>query len=160
MSEDARFEDGEDKALNIGAFDKSDLEIVSSLIQDSILPVNEIKWLSTSNKLALLINRFRWEDKNLASSQDREVERVQSLLVISHVKNISSSGFSPKQRDKILSVLSTSFNGEDGGSGNILFVFSGNAGIRVEVDALEINLRDVTMPYIAPSGRFPEHNIE
>ena len=33
MSEDARFEDGEDKALNIGAFDKSDLEIVSSLIK-------------------------------------------------------------------------------------------------------------------------------
>ena len=27
MSEDARFEDGEDKALNIGAFDKSDLEL-------------------------------------------------------------------------------------------------------------------------------------
>ncbi|MAI18491.1 MAG: hypothetical protein CBC71_06415 [Rhodobacteraceae bacterium TMED111] len=160
MSEDARFEDGEDKALNIGAFDKSDLQIVSSLIQDSILPANEIKWLSTSNKLALLINRFRWEDKNLASSKDREVERVQSLLMISHVKSISSSGFSPKQRDQILSILSTSFNGDDGGSGNILFVFSGNAGIRVEVDALEINLRDVTMPYISPSGRSPEHNIE
>ena len=30
MSEDARFEDGEEKALNIGAFDTSDLEIVSS----------------------------------------------------------------------------------------------------------------------------------
>ena len=29
MSEDARFEDGEDKALNIGAFDKRDLEAVS-----------------------------------------------------------------------------------------------------------------------------------
>ena len=50
MSEDARFEDGEDKALNIGAFDKSDLEIVSSLIQDSVLPANEIKWLPTTNK--------------------------------------------------------------------------------------------------------------
>ena len=47
MSEDARFEDGEDKALNIGAFDNSDLEIVSSLIQDSILSANEIKWLPT-----------------------------------------------------------------------------------------------------------------
>ena len=60
MSEDARFEDGEDKALNLGVFDKNDLEIVSSLIQDSILPASEIKWLSYSNKLALLINRFRW----------------------------------------------------------------------------------------------------
>ena len=58
MSEDARFEDGEEKALNIGAFDTSDLEIVSSLIQDSTLPTNEIKWLPNSDKLALLINRF------------------------------------------------------------------------------------------------------
>ena len=89
MSEDARFEDGEDKALNLGAFDKNDLEIVSSLIQDSILPASEIKWLSNSNKLALLINRFRWEDKDLALSQGRKLERVQSLLMISHVKNIS-----------------------------------------------------------------------
>ena len=88
MSEDARFEDGEDKALNIGAFDKRDLEVVSSLIQDSILPTSEIKWLSNSDKLALLINRFRWEDKSLALSERRKLERVRSLLMINHVKNI------------------------------------------------------------------------
>ena len=160
MSEDARFEDGEDKALNIGAFDKRDLEIVSSLIQDSIFPTNEIKWLPSSNKLALLVNRFRWEDKNLAILQDREVERVQSLLMISHVKRISSSGFFSNQKDKILSILSIYFDGEEGGSGNVFFVLSGNGGIRVEVDALEINLRDVTLPYIAPSGLSPEHDID
>ena len=80
--------------------------------------------------------------------------------MISHVKSISSSGFSPKQRDKILSILSTSFDGNDGGLGNILFVLSGNAGIRIAVDALEINLRDVTMPYIAPSGLSPEHSFD
>ena len=155
MSEDARFEDGEDKALNIGAFDKRDLEVVSSLVQDSILPTSEIKWLSNSDKLAILINRFRWEDTKL--SQGKNLERVRSLLMINHVKNISSSGFSPKQKDKILSILSISFDGVEGGSGSVLIVVSGNGGIRVEVDALEINLRDVTMPYIAPSGLVPEH---
>ena len=72
MSEDARFEDGDDKALNIGAFDHRDLEVVSSLIQDSIFPTSEIKWLKKVNKLALLINRFRWEDKSLAQLRDRE----------------------------------------------------------------------------------------
>jgi len=82
------------------------------------------------------------------------------LLMISHVKSISSSGFSPKQKEKILSILSTSFDGEDGGAGNILIVLSGNGGIRVEVDALEIHLLDVTMPYIAPSGSAPEHDTE
>ena len=155
MSEDARFEDGEDKALNIGAFDKRDLEVVSSLIQDSIFPTSEIKWLSNSEKLAILINRFRWEDTKL--SQGKNLERVRSLLMINHVKNISSSGFSPKQKDRILSILSISFDGVEGGSGSVLIVVSGNGGIRVEVDALEINLRDVTMPYIAPSGLVPEH---
>ena len=155
MSEDARFEDGEDKALNIGAFDKRDLEVVSSLVQDSILPTSEIKWLSNSDKLAILINRFRWEDTKL--SQGKNLERVRSLLMINHVKNISSSGFSPKQKDRILSILSISFDGVEGGSGSVLIVVSGNGGIRVEVDALEINLRDVTMPYIAPSGLIPEH---
>ena len=160
MSEDARFEDGEEKALNIGAFDKSDLEIISSLLQDSILPTSEIQWLPSSNKLAFLVNRFRWEDKDIELSQDKTGERVQSLLMISHVKSVSSSGFSPKQKDKILSILSISFDGDDGGFGNVLIILSGNGGIRVGVDALEINLRDVTMPYIAPSGRFPWHELK
>ena len=125
MSEDARFEDGDDKALNIGAFDQRDLEVVSSLIQDSIFPTSEIKWLKSVDKLALLINRFRWEDKSLAQLRNIKAERVQSLLMISHVKSVSSSGFSPKQKDKILSILSASFDGEDGVSGSILIVFSG-----------------------------------
>ena len=80
--------------------------------------------------------------------------------MISHVKSISSSGFSAKQKDKILSMLSISFNGDEGGSGNVLIILSGNGGIRVNVDALEVNLRDVTVPYIAPSGLLPEHKTE
>ena len=160
MSEDARFEDGEEKALNIGAFDKSDLQIISSLLQDSILPASEIQWLPSSNKLAFLVNRFRWEDKDIELSQDKTGERVQSLLMISHVKSVSSSGFSPKQKDKVLSILSISFDGDHGSFGNVLIILSGNGGIRVAVDALEINLRDVTMPYIAPSGHSPWHDIE
>ena len=160
MSEDARFEDGEEKALNIGAFDKSDLEIISSLLQDSILPASEIQWLPSSNKLAFLVNRFRWEDKDIEQSQDKTGERVQSLLMISHVKSVSSSGFSPKQKDKVLSILSISFDGDDGGFGNVLILLSGYGGIRVGVDALEINLRDVTTPYIAPSGRSPWHELK
>ena len=160
MSEDARFEDGEEKAVNIGAFDKSDLEIISSLLQDSILPASEIQWLPSSNKLAFLVNRFRWEDKEMELSQDKKGERVQSLLMISHVKSVSSSGFSPKQKDKVLSILSISFDGDDGGFGNVLIILSGYGSIRVGVDVLEINLRDVTMPYIAPSGRFPWHELK
>ena len=80
MSEDARFEDGEQKPLNVGAFDTRDLEIVSSLIQDSILPTSEIKWLANSYKLALLINRFRWEDKKSAQLQEIYLDSYRNLI--------------------------------------------------------------------------------
>ena len=49
--------------------------------------------------------------------------------MISHVKSVSSSGFSPKQKDKVLSILSISFDGDDGGFGNVLIILSGYGGI-------------------------------
>ena len=80
MSGDAKFEDGAEAPLNIGAVDSEDLTVISAMVQDAVLPVSEISWNATRKQLALLINRFRWEDKNNAERQGRPVERVQSLL--------------------------------------------------------------------------------
>ena len=61
MTQDARFEDGVEAPLNIGAFDTADLQILSSLVQDAVFPLTEIKWLAGERRFALLLNRFRWE---------------------------------------------------------------------------------------------------
>ena len=42
MVEDARFEDAGDKPLRLMAADAEDLQIISSLIQDSVFPVGEM----------------------------------------------------------------------------------------------------------------------
>jgi hypothetical protein len=156
---DAEFSDGAERPVNLGAFDTDDLRIISALAQDAVFPATEIKWLRRERKLALLVNRFRWEDVDQAKSQRRPVERVQSLLVINQVSAVASQGIDPRDRDLVLSVLSLDFDGPDDGAGHVVITLAGDGAVRASVDALDVMLRDVTRPYVAPSGNVPQHKV-
>lgn len=157
MSEDARFEDGGDRPLNLGAQDAEDLQVISALVQDAVLPVTEIAFQKRHNRLCLLLNRLRHEDVDNAQARGRKVERVQSLLVIENALAVSAQGVDQKQSDMILSLLSVSFEAGDDGTGFVDLTFAGDGALRASVEALEVTLRDVTRPYVAPSGRAPAH---
>ena len=43
------------------------------------------------------------------------------------------------------------------GTGHLLLEFAGDGTLAVHAECLNVELRDVTRPYIAPSGRAPEH---
>lgn len=157
MTEDARFEDGREVPLNLGALDGEDLEVLSALAQDSVFPANEMKWLPKDRRFAVLINRFRWEDVAAAKSRGRAVERVQSLLVVDNVVTVASQGVDRSDADMILSILSVSFEPGEDGAGYVVLTLAGDGGIRLSVEALEVTLKDVTRPYAAPSRQVPDH---
>jgi len=151
---DATFEDGREAPLNLGAFDPDDLQIISSLAQDAVFPITEMKWRSRDRKFALLINRFRWED----DGKDRHgAERVQSLLVVDGVLRVASQGIERGDTDMVLSLMSVTFEPGEEGSGHVLMTLAGDGAIRLEVEALEVSLKDVTRPYRAPSKSTPTH---
>src|SRR6056297_2100723 len=60
MTEDAKFEDGRETPLNLGAFDVDDLQVISSLAQDAVFPITEMTWRAGERRFGLLLNRFRW----------------------------------------------------------------------------------------------------
>ncbi|MEL6119926.1 MAG: DUF2948 family protein [Pseudomonadota bacterium] len=154
MSEDASFEDGREAPLNLGALDSEDLQVISSLIQDAVLPVSEMSWRPKDRRFALLVNRFRWEDEG----RDRHgSERVQSLLVIDHVLRVASQGVNPREKETILALLSISFEPVEDSAGQLQLTLAGDGAIRLDVEALEVTLKDVTRPYRAPSGKAPDH---
>lgn len=153
-SDDAKFEDAREAALNLGAVDADDLQVLSGLAQDAVFPITEMKWQKGARRFALLINRFRWED---AGTTRHAPERVQSLLVIGDVLNVSSQGIDRSDADLILSLLSVTFEPGEDGAGHVVLTLAGDGAIRLEVEALDATLKDVTRPYIAPSGRTPHH---
>ena len=157
MTHDAGFNDALDRPLNLGAQDAEDLQVISSLTQDAVLTVDDLRWNRAERQLVLLLKRFRWEDIELAKQQGRDPERVQSLLVIQNATGLASQGIDRKQADVVLSLMSLEFSGAEDGVGDLILTFSGDGALKVQVDGLDVALRDVTRPYVAPSKQIPNH---
>ncbi len=156
MTQDAQFEDGDEQALRLLAYDADDLKVLSTLTQDAVFPASEMSWQAGKRRFSLLINRFRWEDAQLAKARGRAPERVQSVLSVSDVLKVKSQGVS-RDADTILSLLALSFVPTQDGMGTLELTLAGDGAISLEVEALDVTLQDVTRPYIAPSKHTPEH---
>ncbi|GAA6208715.1 DUF2948 family protein [Cognatishimia sp. WU-CL00825] len=157
MTQDARFEDGQETPLNLGALDAEDLQVISALAQDAVFPVTEMTWRARERRFAILLNRFRWEDAPTAKQTGRAVERVQSVLLVENVLSVSSQGVDRSDKETILSLLSLTYEPLKDGAGHILLTLAGDGVLKLSVEALEATLKDVTRPYLAPSKQMPTH---
>jgi hypothetical protein len=157
LTGDARFEDGAERPLRLKALDAEDLTVVSAAVQDAVFPIGEMRWQKDKRRFGLLLNRFRWEDAEAAKRAGRPVERVQSVLAIEDVRKVVSQGIDRGEKDMVLSLLSVAFEPGEDGTGRVVLTLAGDGAIGVDVEALEVTLRDVTRPYRAVSGKIPEH---
>jgi hypothetical protein len=154
VTQDATFEDGRETPLNIGAQDSDDLRVMSALVQDAVFPITEMTWQPKRHRFALLLNRFRWEDSARAR---HGAERVQALLVVNEVLRIASQGIDRSDSNVVLSLLSVTFEAGEDGTGDVLLTLAGDGAIRLSVETLDVALKDVTRPYLAPSRKAPGH---
>jgi len=152
--QDASFSDGQEKPLNIAALDGEGLQVIAALAQDAVFPISEMRWLRKSRQFVLLVNRFRWEQSQTAATTP---ERVQSLLAFENVQSVASQGIDRSDEDVVLSLLSIALEGDVETGGTLTLVLAGDGAIRLQIEALECRLKDVTKPYIAPSGSVPKH---
>lgn len=157
MTGDARFEDGQDRPLALIAAEAEDLPVISALVQDAVFPVTELRWEARARRFSLLLNRFRWEDRAAAERMGRAYERVQSVLSIGDVTAVRSQGFDRTDRDLVLSLLSLDFAPGDDGTGTLTLTLAGDGAVALEVECLNVTLKDVTRPYLAPSRKAPRH---
>ncbi|MEM9523058.1 MAG: DUF2948 family protein [Pseudomonadota bacterium] len=157
MTEDARFEDGGEGPLRLKAQDQEDLRIISSLVQDAVFPVAEMSWRPRQRRFAILLNRFRWEDAMGAAPRLRGFQRVQSVLVAESVLKVTSQGMDRRSKDLVMSLLNVAFTPHEDGMGDIVLTLAGDGALRLSVECLDLSLKDVTRPYVAPSGQAPRH---
>lgn len=152
MTQDAKFEDGTEKPLFLGAETAEDVAIISALCQDAIFTSHELKWDAKGRRFVVLLNRFRWENHN----SENAPERVQTLLIVDDVLRMASQGVDIKDKDSILSLLELRVEQDEQGAFLILQL-AGDGALRANIEAINMCLRDVTRPYHAPSGKMPTH---
>ena len=154
---DARFEDADAGPLYLGAGDAEDLGIIAALAQDAVFTCADMAWNPRLRRFSLLLNRFRWEDHAAAEAAGRPYERVRAVLDVAGVLAVRSQGFDRRDRDLVLSLLSVEWQPGADAAGRLVLVLAGDGALALEVEALEVTLRDVTRPYRAPSGKAPDH---
>ena len=123
------------------------------------MPAEELRWDRRARRLSLLINRFRWEDRAEAEKAGRPYERVRALLVIGGVTALSSQGFDRTDKDLVLSLLALDWQPGEDGAGRLVLTLAGDGAVAATAECIDVTLRDVTRPYVAPSRHVPSHPL-
>lgn len=154
---DARFAEAAETALRLCADDAAGLGVISALVQDAVLSITDIRLDRKRRRLVMLLNRFRWEEREAAERHGRGYERVRALLVVDQVLGVSSQGIDRHAKGTVLSVLALDWQPGADGAGRLTLTLAGDGAIAAEAECLDVLLRDVTRPYLAPSGHLPTH---
>ncbi len=162
-------------ALKLRAKDEEDVSVFSALLQDALVPREEITYLSGECRFILLVNRFRWEAKAETAppvleegadasfeqaaadpkldeaSQAKLYSRVISGLCFDRVRAARSRSLDAAAASgQLLSLLTVRR-----GLAAWLLSFSGGAEIRLEGPAIMAHLED--LGEIWPTRWRPSH---
>jgi len=137
------------EGLKLRAIDADDLAVISTILQDALVPVAEMAWLPDERRFVLVVNRFRWEPGD--ASRDN-YQRTLTGLCISGVTRVRRRGFSPADGERILVLLALRAEGT-----TIFLDFSGDSSIRLDTGGIDCRLDDIGEPW--PTQWRPRHEV-
>jgi len=125
--------------LKLVALDADDLAVVSAHLQDSVLKVADIVWLPAEKRFALAARRFDWE--GVARGHRR---RRLTALHFDRVLAVRSTKIDKRTPDQVLSLLALGFTARgEGPDGEVTLHFSDGAAIRLTVECVEAQMKDL-----------------
>lgn len=130
--------------LKLIALDPEDLRVLSCHLQDAVVRVGDMAYLKSEMRFAAIANRFDWEGAALdADGADGAFRRRRSGLRFERVKAARVLGLDLQQKDQALALLAVTFEAGDDPSGAVVLHFAGGAAVRLEVECIEAELRDL-----------------
>ena len=122
--------------MKLTANDTEDLKVISAHMQDALVRLADIRYLPKTRQFAFVANRFAWE------SQPNS-ERRRTGVHFEHVLNVKQQGILGQAQDAILSLLAITFEPGPEPSGTVILTFSTNCTIRLGVEYLDLQLKDM-----------------
>jgi len=142
------------ETLRLIALDCEDLDIVSCHMQDAIVRVSDMAFIPASRRFAFIAARFDWCE----SAKSGKVERARTGVHFDCVRRVQRTGFDPAQPDMVLNLLRIAFEETDAPAGAVTITFSGGAALRLEVECLDAQMRDMGERWEARAA--PAHALD
>lgn len=158
------------KPLKLRVRDEDDLTVLSTLLQDALLPVQDMTFLPREKRFVMVLNRFCWERApeplDLSGQEEEEEEegdvrfedvggddlyhRVNAGLTFDNVKLARFRGFDQDKRGLILELLSIEARDK-----SLFLRFAEGAEVELVISRLSGHLEDLGEPW--PTTRRPAH---
>lgn len=127
--------------LKLIALDDEDLGVLSAHLQDAVLRVADLAYLKAERRFAMVVNRFNWASPE--KDDDDQFTRLRAALRFEKVLSAQVTGLNLKDTSRVLSLMAITFETTEEPAGVVRLVFSGDAAIRLEVECVEAELRDL-----------------
>ena len=145
--------------LKLIALDSDDLKVISAHLQDAVVRAGDMAFLPAEKRFAAIANRFDWA-KALAAGQPKggkDFERRRTGLRFERVLSARAQGLNLKDKSATLALLAITFapRTAEAVDGDVTLTFSGGAAIRLGVECLEIEMKDLGAAWSA--NKAPAH---
>lgn len=155
----ARTQDGSADRLRLRAVSTEDVEILSTLLQDAIIPGEDMSFERANRRFVMVVNRFCWDRPAVAGvttdSGAPVYERQLCGIQILNIDKVRTTGMPASRRGALFNLLAiTAMTTADGATVELLF--SGGVSLRLDADSLLILAEDLEES--RPTPNLPSHS--
>jgi len=140
--------------LKLAALENDDLAVISAHLQDAVACVNEMAYLPSENRFAMVVNRFDW----IVASEQAKSLRRRTGVRFERVTKARLRGLDPRGPKAMLNLLAIEFAESEAPSGTITLYFSGDAAIQLDVECIEMAMSDLGPEWT--TNACPQHEAE
>ena len=140
------------QALKLIALDREGLGVISAHVQNTCVKSTDMAWLPRQRQFVVVGMRYDW-----VGAKTGPAERVASVLRFDRVLKVSHLGLRRMDPEATLNLLAVTFEKTDPPAGMIILAFADGALIRLEVECVEVEMRDMELRQ--PAEACPGHAL-
>ncbi|MGE0024800.1 MAG: DUF2948 family protein, partial [Hyphomicrobium sp.] len=135
-----------------------DLAVIAAHLQDAVLRVDDMAFVKSERRFALVANRFDWSHAATTRKARDGFIRRRTGLRIEHATSAQVQELDLTGKDRVLSLLTLTFTPsgrDDDPRGTVTLTFAGGGAVRLTVDCIEAGMTDLGAAWSTPNK--PEH---
>ncbi len=128
--------------LKLIALDEEDLKVLSAHVQDAVLLTKDMVYQPKERRFVMMLSRFNWaEAEDVAKGGG--FERRQAALRFEWVDQAQFKDLALDRVGDAHELLAVDFEPGKAPGGTLTLIFAGCGGVRLPVDCIEAELRDL-----------------